>query len=443
MTRARIRARTVLRIGGAMLCATCFGGCDYLQRPPASLATDLRVSVTPLAMPDRKVWGLVVADFDQDGDDDFLLAGHGGKQRDRIYYYDGGRYQASSFEFPRAADRHGCSAADINGDTLPDVYCTAGAERGAGRNDNELFLSLGDGRYRRAEPPFGAEDPFGRGRLSAFLRANDDAEPDLLGTVWGAREDSEVNETRVFLNTGTPAHTAFTAGPALPGSRSGGRCLAVLNIDGDGHDELALCRESQGAILLQNQGDGRFRSVPLPRDDAWWLDLRSIDGLFIGAMGNGHHSLAALLLDRRGGSLWIFSPDSLRESSPQPERKLALGQLPGRRARHCIPVSLAVAKNAAPGKPGALITRVQADDNTFACPHNDDILLLGAALDRYLPVPGPANGRRSQVYAANGHFLRLSAGEGWDGIVEVIRLLPGDVNAGRRKKSPSESSATW
>ncbi len=42
-----------------------------------------------------------------------------------------------------AIDRHGCTAADVDGSGLPDLYCTVGGKRGSGLKSNELWLDPG------------------------------------------------------------------------------------------------------------------------------------------------------------------------------------------------------------------------------------------------------------------------------------------------------------
>ena len=63
--------------------------------PSASLSTVHTVEIETIDIGDRFVWGITIADFDGDGDQDFLVAGHSGRDHDRIYYYDGSHYQPS------------------------------------------------------------------------------------------------------------------------------------------------------------------------------------------------------------------------------------------------------------------------------------------------------------------------------------------------------------
>jgi hypothetical protein len=397
---------------------------ETLQPLPTVRSAAVAVVIEPVAMPSRRIWGLTVADFDGDGDDDFLAAGHGRGAIDRIFYYGpDGRYTPDEFTLPGAPDRHGCAAGDVNGDGRLDIYCTAGADRGGGAHANELFLATGPpGRYERVGGDFGARDAAGRGRRAVFLRANDDALPDLYTTVWGQRDDDALNESSLFINRGGRFERF---GSAASGSW-GGRCLAAGDFNADGLDDLAVCHAGRGATLLMNGEDLSLRAQALPHRLAWWMALRAYP-----AAGGGNADLAALVVEAGAGSLQLFSGQALAAGDTSARRRIALGDLlPGDSSwlqrgvgGGCIPDALAVHDVNDDGYADMLISRIDGDTLVNACAEGDDLLLPGPSFDAYLPVPSPANGRRSQLFGANGHFLRLTAGERWEGGVEIVRLV--------------------
>ena len=81
-------------------------------------------------------------------------------------------------------DRHDCAFADVDGNGLPDAYCSSGRNqnnyvKGAAR-DNELWLQTSVGNFTDVGTQWGVGDWCGRGRFAAFFDANGDGWPDLF-----------------------------------------------------------------------------------------------------------------------------------------------------------------------------------------------------------------------------------------------------------------------
>ena len=146
-------------------------------------------------------YGAVVADFDADGIDDLFIGRHG--RKGRLVLDRGGVFvDHEPVSFP-PIDRHGCSAADVDGSGLPDLYCTVGGHRGSGLKSNELWLDPGGPTPRQVAVEHGVSDPTGRGRRAAFLesaRSSDDIE--LVVTNSPTRVDGLPSIGRLFRTRG-------------------------------------------------------------------------------------------------------------------------------------------------------------------------------------------------------------------------------------------------
>ena len=72
-----------------------------------------------------ETYGAIIADFNNDTKPDIFLGRHGSPPR--FYVNDGnGHFQETNQGTFARADRHGCDAADVNGDELKDIFCTEG-----------------------------------------------------------------------------------------------------------------------------------------------------------------------------------------------------------------------------------------------------------------------------------------------------------------------------
>jgi hypothetical protein len=228
-----------------------------------------------------QTWAATTVDYDGDGDEDVWIGFHqwGGK----LWSNDGdGTYtRVAASAWPRTnsqgqvPDRHDCAFADVDGNGLPDAYCSTGRNqsnyvKGAGR-DNELWLQTSKGVFSEVGSQWNVGDWCGRGRQVVFLYANNDRWPDLfLGNETPRNVsdpcDNPANgypneESKLFLNmqgTGlryAPEFFRFGAGP-------GQRCAEVLDYNGDGRDDLLACRlKNQSPLLYRNNGGTSFTQV--------------------------------------------------------------------------------------------------------------------------------------------------------------------------------------
>jgi len=224
-----------------------------------------------------KAWSLVVADFDRDGRDDILIAGH--DQEDRIWYGSPTGYRPGPQSLPWQ-DRHGCAAADVNRDGLLDFFCAVGAVKGTGKKNNELWRQEPGGVFESVAN-FGAEDLYGRGRKPVFLDLDHDGWPDLYVTNESTlRHDGQDNVNRMFLNRGdgtfVEVATVATGSSAKPG-QPGSECAVRGDVDGDGWDDLLVCNHDGPGHIFINDHSANF--VPLMTDalGKGWRDARLVD----------------------------------------------------------------------------------------------------------------------------------------------------------------------
>ena len=114
-------------------------------------------------------YGAIAADFDGDGVDDLLISRHGRPARLALNR-DGVFVDNPAMTFP-PIDRHGCTAADVDGSGLLDLYCTIGGKRGSGLKSDELWLDSAARHPSRPPsstasrtPPAADADPRSSGR---------------------------------------------------------------------------------------------------------------------------------------------------------------------------------------------------------------------------------------------------------------------------------------
>jgi uncharacterized repeat protein (TIGR03803 family) len=317
---ARVRSgpgRRLARVWAALALAAAAGGAAAQVPPPADMIEW------------SKAWSLVVGDFDRDGRDDILVAGH--EPDDRIWYGSPTGFRPGPQVFPWH-DRHGCVAADVDRDGRLDLYCEIGAVQGTGRKQNELWLQQPDGTFASATN-FGAEDEFGRGRRPVFLDLNHDGWPDLYITNDAThRGDGKENHNRMFLNrrdgTFVETKTIATGDGESPGP--GFACVAKGDVDGDGWDDLLVCSGDGPGHLYVNDHANDFVELQTAAIGAGWRDAKLVD-----VDGDGRDDLVDITPDAHlqiwlnaGQAPWYVTP-ALDVALPATGVALALGDFDG------------------------------------------------------------------------------------------------------------------
>jgi hypothetical protein len=261
--------------------------------------------------------GAVIGDFNNDGWPDILLNQH--LTTLKLYYNNHDGTFSLIRTWPKR-DRHGCAAADVNGDGRLDFFCNTGSDRGTEAKRDELWLQQADGTFLDKAPQYGILQPFDRGRLSAFLDADRDGKPDVYATNFPDRADGMPSSNRLFINeSGTSYRLAseFGLDRELNGST-----ISVGDYNNDDYDDLLVA--AQGSLrLFRNDGGGGFTDVSA----SVGLDHRSVAAQFVDFDRDGKLDVAELNRNRlqidlqRAGS-FVSGP---AQSGLQSGFKLAVG----------------------------------------------------------------------------------------------------------------------
>ena len=303
------------------------GGLDSDQRARRPVVTyvasDSRyrfedaTSQAGLSLDSSRSWGSVWSDYDLDGDADLFENRHGWQPR--LWINEGDSFvkfdENEKFDPPHT-DRHGCAWGEADGDGLPDLYCTQGAEHGHGEGSNQLFVQTGDGFTDRAEA-LGVTNSRGRGRTVNWIDYDSDGDLDIfVGNEYRSEHGNVMFENlsssfkKVHVGVGQKLHTVSSSwadwdddgDPDLLVLQRKDKPLTYRNVlgefervsitgiagtswrsgawgdyDGDGRPDLHLVGESR-SVVLRNE-EGGFREVDRRRVKdgraGAWLDLEN------------------------------------------------------------------------------------------------------------------------------------------------------------------------
>lgn len=306
-------------------------------------------------------WGSSWGDFDGDVDLDLFENRHGLSAR--LWVNQGGTFS----KFPQNSvfnsvpmDRHGCAWGEADGDGRADLYCTQGANKGQGRESNQLFIQSPSGDFVNRARAFGVTNPLGRGRMVNWIDFDTDGDLDIFvgnerrtnhGNVMFRNFQSEFRKARVGLGQELPTVSSSWA----DWDRDGDPDLLVLfhpvnhkpprayeNVRGrfkrirlkrvmqrpwrsaawgdfnaDGWPDLHLVNDRNSLVLRNVRGTFRVADRTRIRDGrtSAWMDVEN-DGdldLFVvqGSRRRDSINRADFLINRRGGEFgkirhWSF-----------------------------------------------------------------------------------------------------------------------------------------
>jgi hypothetical protein len=237
-----------------------------------------------LYMPETVVGGVVMFDFDGDGDEDLFfvdggsLPGYTGEPaRSRLFRNDGGGHFTDWTErsgVKVAMYGGGGTAGDVDGDGDLDLFVT-------GFGADQLFRNNGDGTFTDVTVQAGVGNPLWS-TAAAFADADNDGDLDLLvvdyvdfkltdNRVCGDPKRNlrgychpdvfDPQPVRFFRNRGNGTFEDATQASGLATAVGPGLALAFGDIDNDGWQDFYVANDNRPNFLFRNKGNGTFEDI--------------------------------------------------------------------------------------------------------------------------------------------------------------------------------------
>jgi len=201
----------------------------------------------------RKYAGPVVADFDQDGNEDLLAIEHGGEAT--IFWGDGNRFRTGPVL--TNGDLHGAAVADHDGDGRIEILIARGGGGGATPRTPVMF-EIGTNRRVTEQSNVTANFEPSRGRAATFVDGNNDGELDLI--LPSGRPDVRSAADRYHFVYSQNRRNQFNLSGFLPEPRRSLPRIAVMDFNNDDTLDLALYGGSE-LLMLQGSGNLSYSNV--------------------------------------------------------------------------------------------------------------------------------------------------------------------------------------
>jgi len=197
------------------------------------------------------------------------LVGHQTPERPVCYNATGDRWELNdAVKLQNDVDRHDCVHLDVNNDGLEDIVCLVGAKKGRGKGENELYLTQKDGSLNKV-PEHGLQKyPTLSTRVAAKLRRKGGGRLIFVGTTDRERPDGHLNAHRMFLvlKSGVAPYFVEFPGPWTK-NKFYATCAEVVDINGDGLDDLIVCSKTGKSHMYVQKSDGKFVEIKIPKNE--------------------------------------------------------------------------------------------------------------------------------------------------------------------------------
>jgi hypothetical protein len=381
-------------------------------------------------MVETMVGGVVMFDFDGDGDQDLFfvdggsLPGYAGEPaRSRLFRNDGnGHFTDWTEKAGLKVTVYGCggTAGDIDGDGDLDLYVSG---FGAG----QLFRNNGDGTFTDVTAKSGVRDPLW-GSSSAFVDADNDGDLDLfvVDYVDFALTDHKFcgdakrniraychpdayngQQVRFFRNRGDGTFEDATQAAGFAGAVGPGLGVVFGDIDNDGWQDVYIANDTKPNFLFRNKGNGTFE------------DLSLLSGTQLGEQGQAEAGMGVDMGDYDGDGLLDIVVTNFAQETNALYRNLGSGAFLDSRSPSGI---------AEPSLPflgfGVAFADLDQDGDL------DLVVANGHVQDNTAELaPGSEYAQRNQVFEnlGNGKF-REDKGTGMDGVRVHRGLAVGDLD---------------
>lgn len=397
-------------LGSAALAALLIlCGCERLEalayRPSSTKVVELLRSEAP-------AWSSLITDFNADGIEEFVLAGHRGNARPGFCLLDGSVPCQWQTFLDRGKDRHDCTAGDIDTDGLIDLYCTSGADRGAGLGLNEVWRQDKPMTFEKVPDALGASEESARGRLAVFFDFNRDVQPDLITTTWGTRSDGKKNRSALWINAGGVLRPLDAK---LPDS-FGARCLSTSDVDGDGFVDLVGCPAETGLTLLRNHGGSALEIIAVGDASDWYWDTQLLKPspntatTIISSVGSrkkmfieiAELTLSLMVKQRRRISCWQGAIDEDRDV-------------------YCGRLTLHDADG--DGHTDILVSRRKGFRHEDVYADAPDLVIFGPSFQDFTKLPMAAFGASERLLVAGNGIVQVNAGQTWPGSINLVQFV--------------------
>src|SRR6266568_2339288 len=235
--------------------------------PPPTLpaATPVPVTITDQAaaagIGGTQDWSFsaAVADVNGDGWPDLFVSHHWHPANLWLNNQNSTFSPADVSYFSSITDRHGCHTSDFNQDSLKDIFCSVGADRGTHVKSNALYIQQPGGTFTDQAYQWNLSDPTSRGRFDTVLDVNHDGYPDIFYGAESLRPDGLPSIDRLYMNTG---QSSFLDSPAMGLDLNiGAHCAHTVDYNSNGWKDLLVCGESGGLHLFENMQGTGFKDV--------------------------------------------------------------------------------------------------------------------------------------------------------------------------------------